>query len=181
MMYRLWRYDVFRFAQNDVARFTRNDAMFALMCPQAHIIRRSRHHWHNQHHLLRQTSFKKRTFVLVDKSLFLIAKEQYCTIKSVVCQMMYRLWRYDVFRFAQNDVARFTRNDAMFALMCPQAHIIRRSRHHWHSQHHLPKANIIQKKHLCLGRQKCVFCWRRERDSNSRYGITAHTISSRAP
>ena len=38
--------------------------------------------------------------------------------------MMHRLRRYDVFRFAQNDVARFTRNDAMFALMCPQAHII---------------------------------------------------------
>ena len=32
------------------------------------------------------------------------------------------------------------------------------------SQHHLPKANIIQKTHLCLGRQKCVFCWRRRRD-----------------
>ena len=60
--------------------------------------------------------------------------------------MMHRLWRYDVFRFAQNDVARFTRNDAMFALMCPQAHIIRRSRHHWHSLHHLPKANIIEKR-----------------------------------
>ena len=29
--------------------------------------------------------------------------------------MMYRLRRYDVFRFAQNDVARFTLNDAMFA------------------------------------------------------------------
>ena len=60
--------------------------------------------------------------------------------------MMHRLWRYDVFRFAQNDVARFTRNDAMFALMCPQAHIIRRSRHHWRSQHHLPEANIIEKR-----------------------------------
>ena len=33
------------------------------------------------------------------------------------------------------------------------------------SPHHLPKANIIQKTHLCLGRQKCVFCWRRRRDS----------------
>ena len=43
------------------------------------------------------------------------------------------------------DVAPFGRNDAMFAPMCPQAHIIRRSRHHWQSQHHLPKANIIQK------------------------------------
>ena len=43
--------------------------------------------------------------------------------------------------------------------MCRQAHIIRRSCHHWRSQHHLPKANIIQKTHLCLGRQRCVFCW----------------------
>ena len=39
MMDRLRLYDVFRFAQNDVARFTRNDAMFAPMCRQAHIIR----------------------------------------------------------------------------------------------------------------------------------------------
>ena len=45
--------------------------------------------------------------------------------------MMYRLRRYDVFRFAQNDVAPVGRNDAMFAIMCRQAHIIRRSRHHW--------------------------------------------------
>ena len=36
----------------------------------------------------------------------------------------------------------------MFAPMCRQAHIIRRSRHHWQSQHHLPKANIIQKTQL---------------------------------
>ena len=28
-------------------------------------------------------------------------------------------------------------------------HIIRRSRHHWRSQHHLPKANIIQKSLIC--------------------------------
>ena len=34
----------------------------------------------------------------------------------------------------------------MFASMCRQAHIIRRSRHHWQCQHHLPKANIISKK-----------------------------------
>ena len=32
------------------------------------------------------------------------------------------------------------------------ANIIRRSRHH------LPEANIIQNTHLCLGRQRCVFC-----------------------
>ena len=57
-----------------------------------------------------------------------------------------RLRRYDVFRFAQNDVAPVGRNDAMFATMCRQAHIIRRSRHHWRSQHHLPMANIIEKR-----------------------------------
>ena len=34
--------------------------------------------------------------------------------------------------------------------MCRQAHIIRRSRHHWRSQHHLPQANIIQKSLICL-------------------------------
>ena len=43
--------------------------------------------------------------------------------------------------------------------MCRKAHIIRRSRHHWQSQHHLPQANIIQKKNLCLGRQRFFFCW----------------------
>ena len=79
--------------------------------------------------------------------------------------MMYRLRRYDVFRFAQNDVAPDGRNDAMFAPMCPQAHIISVSVIIGFSLHHLPKANIIQKTHLCLGRQKCVFCWRRRRDS----------------
>ena len=36
-------------------------------------------------------------------------------------KMMHRLWRYDVFRFAQNDVTRFTRNDAMFAIKCGEA------------------------------------------------------------
>ena len=41
-----------------------------------------------------------------------------------------------------------TRNEAMFAIMCRKAHIIRRSRHHWRSQHHLPvRANIISKRH----------------------------------
>ena len=74
MMHRLWRYDVFRFAQNDVARFTRNDAMFASMCRQAHIIRGANIIGRSPHHLRdRQTSFKKRTFVLVDKSAFFVA------------------------------------------------------------------------------------------------------------
>ena len=48
--------------------------------------------------------------------------------------MMHRLRRYDVFRFAQNDVAPVGRNDAMFAPKCGEA------------LHHLPKANIIQKR-----------------------------------
>ena len=72
--------------------------------------------------------------------------------------MMQRLRRYDVFRFAQNGVAPVGRNDAMFAPMCPQANIIRVANIIRRSRHHLPKANIIQKTDLCLGRQKCVFC-----------------------
>ena len=50
--------------------------------------------------------------------------------------MMYLLRKY--------DVARFTRNDAMFASMC-RRHTSLAKRHHWQSQHHLPKANIIEK------------------------------------
>ena len=64
------------------------------------------------------------------------------------------------------------RNDAMFAPMCPQAHIIRIANIIRRSRHHLPKANIIQKTHLCLGRQKCVFYWWIRRESNSRPKIT---------
>ena len=92
--------------------------------------------------------------------------------------MMHRLRRYDVFRFAQNDVAPL-RSAMMRCLpLCARRHtsfasvfIIRRS------QHHLPKANIIQKTHLCLGRQKCVFCWRRRKDLNLRAGYPTYTLS----
>ena len=63
--------------------------------------------------------------------------------------MMHRLRRYDVFRFAQNDVAPVGRNDAMFAIMCRKAHIIRAANIIRQSRHHLPQANIIQKTHLC--------------------------------
>ena len=60
MKHRLRRYDVFRFAQNDVAPTCRNDAMFASMCRQTHIIRRSRHHWAKPTSFAaRQTSLKK--------------------------------------------------------------------------------------------------------------------------
>ena len=63
--------------------------------------------------------------------------------------MMHRLRRYDVLRCAQYDAARFTRNDAMFApkhqakptTLASAASLVKR--------HHLPKANIIQKTHLC--------------------------------
>ena len=48
------------------------------------------------------------------------------------------------------DVAPFGRNDAMFAPMCPQARIIRVANIIRRSQHHLPKANIIQKSLICL-------------------------------
>ena len=50
---------------------------------------------------------------------------------------------------SHNDVAHYVRNDAMFAPMCRQAHIIREANIIRRSQHHLPKANIIQKTHLC--------------------------------
>ena len=75
--------------------------------------------------------------------------------------MMHRLRRYDVFRFAQNDVAPVGRNDAMFAAMCRQAHIIRAANIIRRSRHHLPQANIIQKKPNLSGREIRLFCWRR--------------------
>ena len=65
--------------------------------------------------------------------------------------MMHRLRRYDVFRFAQNDVAplRFAMMRCLLQNVAKpriirEANIIRRSRHH------LPKANIIQKRNFCL-------------------------------
>jgi len=63
--------------------------------------------------------------------------------------MMYRRWRYDAFA-THNDVARLTRNDAMLAINHQRSDIIMRSRHHWQSQHHLQKVNIIEKDHICL-------------------------------
>ena len=79
MMYRLRRYDVFRFAQNDVAPVGRNDAMFAqcavrhtslgvaVIIGKANIILPK-----SSHSELRQTSFKKRTFVKKTKVRFLL-------------------------------------------------------------------------------------------------------------
>ena len=56
--------------------------------------------------------------------------------------MMHRLRRYDVFRFAQNDVAplRFAMMRCLLQNVA-KPRIIRRSRHHWQSQHHLPNSS----------------------------------------
>ena len=99
---------------------------------------------------------------------------------------MHRLWRYDVFRYSQNDVAPL-RSAMMRCLpLCARRHtslgeadIISKAASFAEgqislkkaktsslgvAQHHLPKANIIQKTHLSLGRQRCVFCWWTSRD-----------------
>ena len=52
--------------------------------------------------------------------------------------------------------------------MCRQAYIIRAANIIRRSQHHLPKANIIQKKNICLGRQMFFFCWWGMVDSDHR-------------
>ena len=54
-----------------------------------------------------------------------------------------------------------------------------RSEHHWRSQHHLRDRQTSFKKRTFVGRQKCVFCWRRERDSNPR--VLAHKLISSQP
>ena len=64
--------------------------------------------------------------------------------------MMYLLCKY--------DVARFTRNDAIFAIMCRQAHIIRRSRHHRATPYIICRRQTSFKKRTFVSRQKCVFC-----------------------
>ena len=92
--------------------------------------------------------------------------------------MMHRLRRYDVFRFAQNDVAPVGRNDAMFAIMCRQAHIIRRSRHHRATPCIICRRQTSFKKRTFVGRQKCVFFWCGKRDLNP-YGVN-HTPLKRA-
>ena len=57
--------------------------------------------------------------------------------------MMYLLRKYDVASLCSAMMR-------CLPPMCRKAHIIRRSRHHWRSQHHLPKANIIQKSLIYL-------------------------------
>ena len=59
--------------------------------------------------------------------------------------MMHRLRRYDIFRFAKNDCCSF---HSKWCDVCPEAlakrHHFQR-KHHWRSQYHLLKANIIEK------------------------------------
>ena len=77
MMHRLRRYDVFRFAQNDVAPL--RSAMMRCL-PQCAVRHASFAKRTSSGVAViicrRQTSFKKRTFVLVDKCSFFVAKEQ---------------------------------------------------------------------------------------------------------
>ena len=87
-MHRLRRYDVFRFAQNDVAPFGRNDAMFAPMCPQAHIIRRSRHHWALPNIICQRQTSLKNAPLSQDKSAFFVAKERLKVHQLVFLQVI---------------------------------------------------------------------------------------------
>ena len=72
-MHRLWRYDVFRFAQNDVAPVGRNDAMFAPKCGEA------THHQAKPSSLAKPTSFaagkhhSKNAPLSIDKSAIFVA------------------------------------------------------------------------------------------------------------
>ena len=73
--------------------------------------------------------------------------------------MMHLLRKYDVAPL-RSAMMRCVPQNVAKPRIIRAANIIRRSRHH------LPKANIIQKTHLCLGRQKCVFCWLGMKDLN---------------
>ena len=91
-----------------------------------------------------------------------------CRRQISFCQMMHRLRRYDVFRFAQNDVAPL--RSAM--MRCLPSCAVR------HTSigvaDIIGKANIICrrqtsfKKRTFVYRQRCVFCWWRQMDSNHR-------------
>ena len=84
---------------------------------------------------------------------------RWCMMPYACGDMMHLLRKY--------DVAPVGRNDAMFAPMCRQAHIIREA-------NIIGEANIICrrqtsfKKRTFVGRQKCVFCWQGQEDSNPR-------------
>ncbi len=77
--------------------------------------------------------------------------------------MMYRLRRNDADCLAINDVTHFVRNDAMFALMCPQAHIISTSDIIGEANIICPKGQTSLKKRLV---ETSRFFWRRHPDSD---------------
>ena len=66
--------------------------------------------------------------------------------------MMHLLRKYDVAPLRSAMMRCLPQNVAKPRII-REANIIRRSRHH------LPKANIIQKKNICLPRQMFFFCW----------------------
>ena len=74
MKHRLRQYDVFHFAQNDVAPVGRNDAMFAPMCRQAHIIRVANIIRRSRHHLPQANIIQKNAPLSVDKSAFFVGR-----------------------------------------------------------------------------------------------------------
>ena len=61
----------------DIARFTRNDAMFAINVAKPRIIREANIIGVANIICRRQTSFKKRTFVLVDKGSFFVGGDRW--------------------------------------------------------------------------------------------------------
>ena len=80
--------------------------------------------------------------------------------------MMHLLRKYDVAPLRSAMMRCLPQNVA-------KPRIIRRSRHHWRSQHHLPQANIITKRTF-VSRQRCVFCWLGRSDFD---GITVKASS----
>ena len=87
--------------------------MFAPMCPQAHIIRRSRHHWAPANIICRrQTSFKKRTFVTRQKFVFLPEGEIYELNFALVCNCVRR--RFELYSLRATNACGVWR----FALCC---------------------------------------------------------------
>jgi len=101
------------------------------------------------------------------KRYTIITSWGYYITKSLDCQMMHRLRRYNVFRFAQNDIAPL--RSAMMRCL-PQCAVRHAS---LGVAVIIGEANIICrrqtsfKKRTFVGRQKCVFCWRRRRDLNA--------------
>ena len=74
-MHRLWRYDVFRFAKNDVAPLRVAMTRCLPLCAVRHTSFVKRTSLGEAHIICRrQTSLKKRTFVLVDKSAFFVGR-----------------------------------------------------------------------------------------------------------